>query len=195
MNLSRATLAKIYLSFRFLPLPIDGRISESADGGVIYLQTHPFSPGCGSAIFAVGKGKGAIPVDEPDDIKDYAVYIVLSCDLINASLFSELEEMDIRWQQSGGAFRIEVVADVGKDPAGETRYNYCGFDDVDMFVNAIKRELVQDAKTDLNFETVSGLKMRITFRKYLAKCIAENHRESATLCQINQKLKDARVNL
>lgn len=188
MNLSRASLAKVYLSFHLEWLN-DSRFSKSNDGGVIYLQLMPYSPGHGQAIYAVGQGKVAF--EKVGDIRDYVVYLVLPCDIISASLFSQLEEMDIRWQQSGVATRIEVVADMGKDPSGEMKYSYCGFDDVDMFIEAIKKGVItQGEQTDLNLDSVASFKMRKAFREYLAKYVADNHRDSVTLRQVNKKLRE-----
>lgn len=192
MNLSRASLAKIYLSFHLGWLH-DIRLSESDEGGVIYLQAHPYSYGHGQAIFAGAKGKGVASIYEIDGIRAYGVYMVLPCDIISSSLFSDLEKLE----QSGGGFRIDVVADVGKDAStDEMRYSYCGFDDVDMFADAIRKELVtQSEQTDLNFDSVPGFRMRAAFRRYLAKYLVENHRECLTLRQVNERISNAKKHL
>jgi len=192
MNLSRATLAKIYLSYH----PIwfkegNARLSESGDGGTIYLEDPPYSSGSLLIISAMIKEKGDVPFEKIEDIvpkRNFGGYLVLPYDSITPSILSRLSKLESRWQESQHGFRICVVADVGRDSStGEMKYSYRGFDAVEELTNLIKGELVaQGSQTDVDPYSIPGFKIKAAIRNYLVK----SSRKGVTLRQVNKTIQD-----
>ena len=147
MNLSRSTLLKIYLSLNFSQLNKGvSKLSESDDGGILYIQHPPYSADHVTTIFALNKDKWDESIEKIYNLKQGDVFIiVLPYDILSPSLLASITKLENRWVQrrTGNEHRIEVVADVSNGPsAGETKYSYLGFDDVEELANVIKRELI-----------------------------------------------------